>query len=371
LSDPSLMKYENSIMLWEIAKSLNSSLELDIILEKALEQVMKVVEAEAGTIWLRSSEDQDSLYPVLIKGPKKAELKNFKLKVGEGLVGWVTQNKQSQLIADVATDPRWSSRFDQSSGYKTRTLLCIPLTAQKSCIGCFQLVNKLKDKKFTVEDLELCETLSGIIAMAIDNGRLYTDLKTMLKGFLTTLSSALDARDPYTRGHSERVSQYSLMIGQAYNLSQEELEVLERAALLHDIGKIGINDSILQKQSALNQEEFAIMEKHTLIGEAILKEIKPVSMVKDLCLGANYHHERFDGSGYPHRIKDQEIPLIARIIAISDTFDAMTTDRPYRQGLSYETALNEIEKCSGTQFDPELARLFIKEMRKKIKNGSI
>ncbi len=357
-------KLENMQTLWQIVNLLNSSLDINEVLEIALDQAMRVVDAEAGTLWLVNSEEADILEPVIAKGPKADNLKGLKLKMGEGMAGWVTEHKTSQFVMDVQNDERWSQRFDQTSGFITRSLLCVPLITQSSCIGCLQLVNKLGDKLFDENDLELCESLSGVIATAIENGQLYTDLKIMLTGFLRTLSAALDARDPYTQGHSERVSDYSLMIGKTLQMSAEELEILERAALLHDIGKIGVRDDILLKQTPLDDEEFKIMKEHPKWGEKILDDIMPKKLVKDLCIGASFHHERYDGRGYPHGKMQEEIPLIARIIAIADTFDAMTSDRPYRKGLDKMVALEEIERCKGTQFDPALADLFINAMLK-------
>ena len=356
--------------LWEIAQMLHTSLNLEQVLEMALTQAMKVVNAEAGTLWL-NDQNNELIYPVLAKGPKADGLRGLQLKIGEGMAGWVTEQGQSQMVSDVTADPRWAQRFDQSTGFITRSLLCVPLLTPNSCIGCMQLVNKLDGNLFDEDDLNLCEALAGVIGIAVDNSRLYTDLKTMFKSFLVTLASAIDARDPYTRGHSERVSQYSLMMGKALGLSEEELEVLERAAFLHDIGKIGIRDHILLKESPLDNNEFQVMKAHTSIGCNILQGIQPAHLVKEISLGAACHHERYDGNGYPGGIKGQEIPLHARIMAIADTFDAMTTDRPYRKGLPRETALQEVQRCAGGQFDPKLVDIFLTQMKKETSHESV
>lgn len=365
MASPAEPKLENMHTLWKVVKLLNSSLNLNNVLEIALDQTMQVVDAEAGTLWLLNTEETDILEPVIAKGPKADGLKGFRLKAGEGMAGWVTQHRTSQFVMDVENDERWSQKYDQKSGFVTRSLLCVPLITQTDCIGCLQLVNKLGDKLFDENDLELCESLSGIIAVAIENGRLYTDLQMMLNGLLQTLSSAIDARDPYTQGHSRRVSEYSLIIGKALQMTTNELEILERAALLHDIGKIGVRDHVLLKQGPLNDEEYALMKEHSRFGEKILADIIPKRLVEDLRIGASYHHERYDGRGYPYNIAKQEIPLIARIIAIADAYDAMTSDRPYRKALPRKVALEEIKRNKETQFDPELAELFIREMQKE------
>jgi putative nucleotidyltransferase with HDIG domain len=173
---------------------------------------------------------------------------------------------------------------------------------------------------------------------------------------IMAFSEALEARDQYTAGHSRRVMEYSRNIGQRMRLDKQDIEDLKRSALLHDIGKIGIPDVVLKKQTKLTDEEYAIIKSHPETGAAILKHIKAL---KDLVPAVYYHHERFDGNGYPQGARGKEIPLHARIIAIADTFDAMTSSRAYRKALSFRTALSELERNKGIQFDPDIANVFI------------
>jgi putative nucleotidyltransferase with HDIG domain len=173
---------------------------------------------------------------------------------------------------------------------------------------------------------------------------------------IMAFSEALEARDQYTAGHSRRVMEYSKGIGQRMKLDKQDIEDLKRSALLHDIGKIGIPDTVLRKQTKLTDEEYAIIKSHPETGAAILKYIKSF---KHLVPAVYHHHERFDGEGYPDGIKGKAIPLHARIIAIADTFDAMTSSRSYRSALSFRTALSELERSKGTQFDSDIADTFI------------
>jgi len=173
---------------------------------------------------------------------------------------------------------------------------------------------------------------------------------------IMAFSEALEARDQYTAGHSRRVMEYSQSIGQRMKLDRQDIEDLKKSALLHDIGKIGIPDIILKKQTKLTDEEYAIIKSHTETGSSILKYIKSF---KHLVPAVYHHHEQFDGEGYPQGVKGEAIPLHARIIAIADTFDAMTSSRSYRKALSFRTALSELERNKGTQFDPEIADVFI------------
>jgi putative nucleotidyltransferase with HDIG domain len=173
---------------------------------------------------------------------------------------------------------------------------------------------------------------------------------------IMAFSEALEARDQYTAGHSRRVMEYSKNIGQRMKLDKQDIEELKRSALLHDIGKIGIPDVILKKQTKLTDEEYTTIKSHSETGAAILNHIKSL---KDLVPAVYHHHEQFDGNGYPQGIKGKAIPLHARIIAIADTFDAMTSSRAYRKALSFRTALSELERNKGIQFDPDIANIFI------------
>lgn len=200
------------------------------------------------------------------------------------------------------------------------------------------------------------------------NTELSKDLNELFYKTIKAISSALDAKDPYTHGHSYRVTLYSMILAKKLNSTDEFMEEIETAGLLHDIGKIGIPQSILCKPGKLTDEEYAIMKKHPEQGEKMIMDVKQLSIIADWLRS---HHERWDGRGYPAGLKGEEIPLSARIIALADTYDAMTSTRSYRKALSHEEAIAEIERCSGTQFDPNLAKLFIEnqeEMRKAQQN---
>ena len=189
--------------------------------------------------------------------------------------------------------------------------------------------------------------------------------RQLLQSYFSTLAAALDARDKYTAGHSMRVAEYSLMIGKLSGMSEEQADLLYKSALLHDIGKIGIPDEVLLKDGKLSDEEFAIIRTHPVQGESILLQIEPIDAMADFLPGVRSHHERYDGKGYPDGMAGDDIPLFGRIIAVADAFDAMTSDRPYRNGMSHEKALTILEEGKGTQWDPYFAGLFIDEWRRQ------
>jgi putative nucleotidyltransferase with HDIG domain len=168
---------------------------------------------------------------------------------------------------------------------------------------------------------------------------------------IRTLAAAIDAKDPYTRGHSERVSSYSMAIARHLGLTQEEVFRVRIASILHDVGKLGIRDGILNKPGGLTEDEFDIMRQHTAIGAQIME---PIRMLKDIIPGIRNHHETWDGTGYPDKLKGEEIPLVARIIGAADTFDAMTTNRPYQEARELEFVLEKLRAMSGSRFDPKV-----------------
>ncbi len=199
--------------------------------------------------------------------------------------------------------------------------------------------------------------LRGIKVQAERNNQL-------LESYFATLAAALDARDPYTAGHSLRVAEYAVAIGLLAKLPEEEILDLRKAALLHDIGKIGIRDAVLLKEGRLTDEEWDQIKQHPVLGEAILKQIEPVDAMAPFLPGVRSHHERYDGGGYPDGLKGEDIPLFGRIIAVADAFDAMTSNRPYRKGLNEEKAISILEEGRGTQWDPYFAKLFVDAYRK-------
>jgi len=250
-----------------------------------------------------------------------------------------------------------------------QAVACIPSYFRTDLLGVLLLGRKRSGRSFQAEELDLFSALASHVSMAIRNAQLFQDLETELdknkKLFINTtlaLTTAIDAKDHYTHGHTTRVTEISLEIAKrllrSAKLGTDEnfLEQLHIAALLHDIGKIGIPESILNKQGPLNEEERKRIKEHPLIGVTILQSIKEL---EPSILGVKYHHEQYDGLGYPEGRKGDEIPLIAAIISVADAFDAMITDRPYRRALSKEEAVSEIARQSGRQFSPEVAEALL------------
>jgi putative nucleotidyltransferase with HDIG domain len=341
--------------LLSITLILNSSLEPQVVHEKTIEGITEIVNAEVGSLLLFDEEKKELFFDVAL-GEKGELIKQIRLKLGEGIAGYVALERKSLIVNDVNKDPRFFKKADEKSGFITKSILCSPLIYKNKLLGVIQAINKKNNDIFDYKDLELFESFANIVSIAIENANLYTRLKETFYQTAFALAEAVEKRDPYTGGHIKRVTEYCLAVAEELNLDKEKKENLELAAILHDIGKIGIDDYILRKPSPLTKEEFEIMKRHTSIGVEILNKVKHLSNIVE---GAFSHHEKFDGTGYPKGLKEEEIPLIGRIIAVCDTFDAMTSNRPYRKGLDDNVAISEIKKQAGYQLDPLVVSAFI------------
>lgn len=345
--------------LHEVGNLLISSLDQRVVRKRTMEAITKLMMAETGSLLL-VDEERKELYFEVALGEKGKVLKEVRLGMGEGIAGWVAKHGKSVIIRDVTKDRRFEQRFDEKSKFKTRNMVCVPVRIKGRIIGVIQAINRLGGGSFTGEDLLLFELFSNQVAIALDNARLYEEIKETFYATSGALAEAIEKRDPYTGGHTKRVLEYSLAAARYLNLAPEATEILKLSAVLHDIGKIGIEDKILRKGAPLDEGEAATMRMHPELGVEILKH---VPQLKDVVPGMLYHHERVDGRGYPTGFRDGQIPLIAKVISVADTYDAMTTTRPYRKGLSPEAAIREIKRFSGTQFDEEIVAAFLKAFK--------
>ena len=366
-STESKKRAEQLTTLVELATILNSTLEPKEVRKRAMQAATRLMNCEVGSLLLLDEEKKDLFFEVAL-GEKGETVKEVRLKVGEGIAGWVAEHSKPLMVADVTKDSRHSIKVDDTSGYKTKNIMCVPVMVKEKVIGVLQAVNKLNNEHFSNEDLELFELLANQVAIAIENAILYEKIHTTFLEVSEALAESIEKRDPYTGGHTKRVLAYSMAIANYMKLNEEEMEKLKIAAILHDIGKIGVEDKILRKKENLTEEEYQEMKKHPMVGVEILGHI---SQLKDIIPGMRYHHERTDGKGYPNGLKGNNIPLIARIISVADTYDAMTTTRPYHNALSNSKAVAELKRCAGTQFDKNVVDAFIDAFENnEIKTGS-
>ncbi len=328
----------------QLLSEIYSSLEPEEILYQSLKGIVSLIGCEAGSIWELSEEDKKLFFRAIV-GSGSETLRGKTLNLGEGIAGSVAVSGKPRVIDDVRKSSEWNPDFDKVSSFRTENLLTFPLKSRGKVIGVIQLLNK--EGGFRSHDIELIENLSGPVAMALENARLYLFQKRLFKETALALATAIDKRDPYTGGHTKRVLEYSRGIGEILEIGGNDLERLELAAILHDIGKIGIPDDILRKKGSLTEEERRFIEKHPEIGAEIVEGIPGTETLVD---GIRYHHERCDGSGYPQGLMCKEIPIFARIIAVADVYDALTTERPYKKALSPQEALGYLKDREGHKF---------------------
>ncbi|MGD9691801.1 MAG: HD-GYP domain-containing protein [Phycisphaerales bacterium] len=236
-------------------------------------------------------------------------------------------------------------------------VLAHPVTREGRLLAAIVAGHKTAaDTEVSSADIKLLAASASYLSVLLENASLYDDQQATFIGTLRALTAAIDAKDRYTRGHSDRVAHLTRLLAQASGLDQATLERVHIAGLVHDVGKIGVPESVLRKPGKLTDEEFALIKLHPEIGHNILKDIP---QLEDILPGVLYHHERWDGRGYPHNLKADAIPHVARLIALADAFDAMSSTRTYRPAMPRDRVLAEIEKGAGVQFDPELARIFL------------
>jgi HD-GYP domain-containing protein (c-di-GMP phosphodiesterase class II) len=343
-----LAEYET---LLEVGAQLASSLDLATVLEVALSTAEQVCRAETSSIW-ELDEERGELFFRVVRGRAAGAIRGLRVPLGQGIVGSVAQSARPEVVNDVAADPRWGG--DPQEVFKTRAILAVPLLANGRVVGVLQLLNPVDRERFTEDDLRRMRLFAGILAHPLQNARLYAAQRRQYMNMVTALAETLEKKDPYTGGHVRRVVCYSLLLGAELGLDHGDLKDLWLAATLHDIGKIGVPDRILGKPAPLDAEEAEVMRRHTTDGASIVAHLSSPHVLP----GVRSHHERVDGGGYPDGLEGEQIPLAPRVIAVADTFDAMTTSRPYRDGLSRERAAAEIESAAGTQFCSRVVAAF-------------
>lgn len=334
---------------------VNSTLNLKELLKLVMELAARTLRAGASSILLKDKATGDLLFDTAT-GEAADRVQTIRVPKGQGIAGHVAESGESLLVPDCSKDPRFFKQADEKSKFVTRNIIAVPLVARGETIGVVEVLNRLGGGTFSPEDMALLQALAHQSAVAIQNAQLFQDVQESFLSTVKALAQAVDAKDSYTAGHSSRVTLYSTIIAESMGLPEAEQRRVRLAGLLHDVGKIGIRDSVLGKPGQLTDEEFGIMKTHPAVGEAILS---PVLQLADVIPGVVSHHERYDGRGYPRGLKGDEIPLLGRIIGVADAFDAMTSDRVYRPRLSDEIAIAELKKHSGTQFDSRVVKAFL------------
>ena len=350
------------LALTEIARTVNAKATLDELLLTIAKQTKKVLNADRCTVFLYDKE-KNELWSKIALGLGSEEIR---FSADKGFAGHVVKTGETIKIQDAYKDSRFNKDIDKHTGYKTYNLLCMPIRNIKfEIIGAFQVLNK-QDGDFTNSDEEVLFAIGTNAGIAIENNILFgiqqkmiEEQKKLFEGFIDTLAASIDARDKITLGHSNRVRIYSEIICEKLGLNLDVTEIISKAARLHDIGKIGIRDSVLQKKGALTKEEYEHIKEHVKFTYDILCKTNINASFSEITEIASSHHEKYDGTGYFRGLKSEDIPLGGRILAVSDVFDAITSVRHYRDRMPMQDALTIMIEGRNKHFDGKIVDSFL------------
>ncbi len=345
-------KIKELSILYSISDSMGTAdFDVDRFYERIVDLASMITGAERTSLMILDREANE-LRIKAARGLNEQIVGSARVPLGHGVAGRVLKSGKPLLVKNREFSPFRTQR----KAYKTESYVSIPLTIKGETFGVLNVTDKIDGSQFDEGETLLLLTLVRKAALNIENSLLYETLYNNLIDTLQCLVTTLEAKDRYTQRHSERVTDLALRIARAMSCSREEIESIRFAGLLHDIGKIGIHDVVLQKSIGLTEDEFSLVKTHPIIGQNI---IRPLGLLPMETAIVRNHHERWDGQGYPDGLAGEKIPLLARILAVADSFDAMTSDRPYRSAKTQEEAINELKRCAGFQFDRGVVEAFL------------
>lgn len=361
------LRLKEALSLYKVSEAIAASLSLEAVLQTVMDSAVDEIEADLVAVLLSDGEGgyyerTRAVHPTF---RSQHELGGFD---AAALVEYFGDH-QVLRVHGAAASPYLT---DQTDGLSPQSLVVSPMRMRARTLGYLCCASFTRGRRFEEGQRKLLTIVANRAAAAIENAKLYEDLQATFHQTIRGLASAIDKMDRYTAGHSERVAAYAQILAIKLGMTDEEIEIVRQSALMHDIGKIGCVMN-LNKPGKLSQEEYEIFKQHPGYGRDILE---PITFLHPLIPGVHLHHERWDGRGYPLGLEAQDIPLMARIISVADTYDAMTSDRAYRKALPHEVAVSEIMRCAGSQFDPDIANPFtdrIEEWRQEQRDsgGSI
>jgi response regulator RpfG family c-di-GMP phosphodiesterase len=342
------LRLKEALSLYKVSEAIAASLSLDEVLSTVAESALHEMHADLVATWLDDGEGSFC---------ERQHMVNPALKIEAKIPGLSPQALASHFASDPTLVEQGTKGLRFFSGVVEPALVsftAVPLKMNQRLLGWIAAASVTGGKRFDEGQRKMLSIIGSRAAAAIENARLYSDLRATFQQTIEGLAKAIDKMDRYTSGHSDRVAMYATYLALRLGFSAEDVEIVRQSALMHDIGKIGCVLN-LNKPGKLSSQEYEIFKKHPGFGRDILD---PIKFLHPLIPGVHLHHERWDGKGYPLGLKGSNVPIMARIIAVADTYDAMTSDRAYRQALPHEIATAEIERCASSQFDPDIAGEF-------------
>jgi len=353
----------NLLTIYQIGKAVHSAGDFSELLHTIMDVIFEVTKPDRGILVLL--DEQCNMVPKVIRKTDRDDTSEVELPLSHSIVNKVLTDKESVLTCDAMIDERFKME-DSVIAQHIRSAMCVPLAGKSKTVGLIYVDTLSKSHAFTKDDLRLLTAIGDQAGIAVENLLLFNDKKEMLLGSVKALVMSVEARDRYLRGHSERVSAIAVAVARTIGWQEKELEKVELAALLHDVGKIGTPEYILNKPGRLNVDEIKRSREHPVKGAEILGNIKGI---EDIVMAVRHHHEHYNGHGYPDELSGEDIPVLSRIIGLADAFDAMTTDRPYRQAFTVDKTLGEIKQLAGVQFDASVVKAFFKAYEQGSLNG--
>lgn len=341
-------------LLDNIWRKIGSDKQANSVITGIIRMTRRALNASASSLFLVDEDSQELLLKFGV-GQIEGQLRRFQIDSQAGITGWVARSGKPLLKNDVVNNPRYNRLANRVYGFPAKSIISAPLIVHRKVIGVIEVANKVGRPDFTELDLKNLIGVATTAALVIENVRLNECLQDYYKSTVNALVSLADAKETAGSGHSKRVAEYALIGATSLNLSEKQKHNIEYAAILHDIGKLAIPDSILNKPNNLTEEERETMNKHTEIGCNLVKGIPFLEEASQLIL---FHHERYDGTGYPHQLKGEAIPIGARLIAVADAFDNMTTEHAYREAWDMKRAFIELNRHARSQFCPAAVKAF-------------
>jgi len=339
-----------------ISLELTRTTDLDALLNKIIEYAVIIVKAEAASILLLDKK-KNELYFKASLGKKSKELKNYKVKVGEGIAGWVAEKGRSLIVDDVAKDKRWNKSIDSSTKFTTKSLICVPLILEKDIMGVMEVINKSDKEYFDKNDEEILNSFANQVVIALRNANIIEDLNNYFIHITEILIQAMENEPLGPKGHFMKLARLATQIGNKLGITGKEYNNLYYASLLHDIGKIKVSRKIdinfkAKDSFRLVQSEISLhpISLHPIVGANMLKQI---NLFKDMIPIVKHHHENYDGTGYPDGLSGEEIPLASRIIAVVEDYTKIIYNKPIESHSENEEALNKLFSLAGTKYDPK------------------
>lgn len=357
------IKSDPLVSLVKIGRSITAVTDINVLLKVIAEETKIAIQADRCTVFMYDK-DKNELWSKVALGMDSQEIR---FPADRGLAGYVVKTGEPLNIPDAYNDSRFNPDIDKETGYRTKTILCMPIkNNNQEIIGAFQVLNKLNGV-FTKGDEDLLAAIGGSASIALENAQLfeqqkelYKEQKELFESFIDTLATSIDARDKITAGHSSRVKLYSMLLVDELGCDEKFKELVEKAAILHDIGKIGIRDSVLQKEGKLTDDEYKHIQEHVRITHDILEKIHMSQDFKTITEIACSHHEKYDGSGYYRHLSGENIPYGGRILAVADVFDAITSKRHYRDKMPIQNVIDILLSGKDKHFDGNLVDTFLK-----------